>query len=129
MFMIDSLKRPPGSLRWAPRQRFGLSAAGQAARLARDLAIASAHTEDNGRQGLDEALAEWAKPLGIEPGDGVYLEELKLGLRTVSQVAESLADCGMTKPEVQAATDRLYKAGLLDPDPPAPEPRPSGMAP
>ncbi len=127
--MIDSLKRPPGSLRWAPRQRFGLSAAGDAARAGREQAIASAHTEDNGREGLDEALALWAKPLGIEPGDGVYLEEFTLGLRTVAQVAESLADCGTTKPEVQASTDRLFKAGLLDPDPPAPEPRPAGLAP
>ena len=127
--MIDSLKRPPGSLRWAPRQRFGLSAAGQTARLSREQAVASARTEDNGRQGLDEALAQWAKPLGIGPGDGVYLEELTLGLHTVTQVAESLADCGTSKPEVQAAVDRLYKAGLLDPDPPAPEPRPTGIAP
>jgi len=123
--MIDSLKRPPGSLRWAPRQRFALSAAGQAARLGRQQAVASARDQDNGREGLDDALAQWAKPLGIEPGDGVYLEELTTGPRTVTQVAESLADCGSSKPEVQAATDRLYKAGLLDPDPPAPEPRPS----
>jgi hypothetical protein len=124
--MIDSLKRPPGALRWAPRQRFGLSPAGNQARLARERAIASARIEDNGRQGLDEALAAWAKPLGIEPGDGVFLEELSHGLRTVSQVAESLADCGTSKAEVQAATDRLYKAALLDPDPPAPEPRVNG---
>ncbi len=123
--MIDSLKRPPGSLRWAPRQRFALSLAGQAARLAREQAVASARDQDNGREGLDDALAQWAKPLGIQPGDGVYLEEFAAAARTVTQVAASLADCGSSKPEVQAATDRLYKAGLLDPDPPAPEPRPS----
>jgi hypothetical protein len=123
--MIDSLKRPPGSLRWAPRQRFALSASGQQARLAREQAVASARDQDNGREGLDDALGAWAKPLGIEPGDGVYLEEFTVGTRTVTQVAESLADCGSSKPEVQAATDRLFKAGLLDPDPPAPEPRPS----
>ena len=73
-------------------------------------------------------MAMWAKPLGIEPGDGVYLEEFLTGTLTVSQVAESLADCGTTKPEVQAAADRLFKAGLLDPDPPAPEPQPPGIA-
>jgi hypothetical protein len=128
--MIDSLKRPPGALRWAPRQRFGLSPAGNEARSGREQAIASARIEnDSGRQALDEALARWAQPLGIEPGDGVYLEEFTQGLRTVSQVAESLADCGTSKPEVQAAADRLYKAGLLDPDPPAPEPRPHGLVP
>jgi hypothetical protein len=121
--MIDSLKRPPGALRWAPRQRFALSIAGREARQARQEAIASARHEDNGREGLDEALGSWAKPLGIEPGDGVYLEEFTQGCVTVSHVAESLADCGTNKAEVQAAADRLFKAGLLDPDPPAPEPR------
>jgi hypothetical protein len=123
--MIDSLKRPPGALRWAPRQRFALSVAGQDARQARQQAIASARTEDNGRQGLDEALGKWAGPLGIEPGDGVYLEEFTNGALTVSHVADSLADCGTNKAEVQAAADRLFKAGLLEPDPPAPEPRPT----
>ena len=93
--------------------------------MARQQAVASARDQDNGREGLDDALAQWAKPLGIEPGDGVYLEEFTTGARTVTQVAESLADCGSSKPEVQAAADRLFKAGLLDPDPPAPEPRPS----
>lgn len=121
--MIDSLKRPPGALRWAPRQRFALSPAGQDARKAREEAIASARHEDNGREGLDQALGSWAKPLGIEPGDGVYLEEFTHGALTVSHVAELLADCGASKAEVQAATDRMFKAGLLDPDPPAPEPR------
>jgi len=125
--MIDSLKRPPGSLRWAPRQRFGLSPSGEAARLSREQAIAGVRSEDGGREGLDQAMTQWATPLGIESGDGVFLEEFALGLRTVSQVAESLADCGTTKSEVQAAADRLYKAGLLDPDPPAPEPRASEL--
>ena len=101
--MIDSLKRPPGSLRWAPRQRFRLSVAGQTARLAREQAVASARIEDNGRQGLDDALAQWAKPLGIEPGDGVYLEEFtcRPAYRDAGR-RRSLADCGTTKPEVQA---------------------------
>ena len=125
--MIDSLKRPPGALRWAPRQRFGLSVAGQDARHTRQLAVAVAREQNAGREGLDEALANWAKPLGIEPGDGVYLEEFTLGRLTVSQVADSLADCGSNKAEVQAAADRLFKAGLLDPDPPAPAPRSAGV--
>ena len=120
--MIDSLKRPPGSLRWAPRQRFALSALGLQARLAREQAVAAARELADGRYGLDSALAAWATPLSIDPHDGVYLEEFARGTLTVTQVADALADCGLSKPEVQAAADRLFKAGLLTPDPPAPQP-------
>jgi hypothetical protein len=121
--MIESLKRPPGALRWAPRQRFALSPAGMKARAEREQAIAAARTRDNGREMLDAALADWARPLKVEPGDGVYLEEFSRGPLTVAHVTDALADCGAAKPEVQAAADRLFKAGLLDADPPAPPPR------
>lgn len=89
--------------------------------------MAAARSLDEGRQGLEEALQRWAQPLGIEPSDGVYLEEFARGPLTVSQVAEALADCGSTKAEVQASADRLYKAGMLDPDPPAPQPVPPAL--
>lgn len=121
--MIESLKRPPGALRWAPRQRFSLSAAGQHARAAREQAISQARTRDTGREMLDAAVAEWAQPLNIQPGDGVYLEEFARGPITVAQATEALADCGAQKPEVQAAADRLFKAGLLEADPPPPPPK------
>ena len=121
--MIESLKRPPGSLRWAPRQRFSLSANGLKARADREAAIAAARTRDSSRESLDTAVADWAKPLAVDPGDGVYLEEFARGPLTVAQVTEALADCGAAKPEVQAAADRMFKAGLLEADPPAPPPR------
>ena len=66
---------------------------------------------------MDRVQSDWSTPLGIEPTDGVYLEELSVGNRTVAQVAEALADCGGTRVEAQAAIDRLFSAGLLEPDP------------
>jgi hypothetical protein len=114
--MIESFKRQPGALRWPPRQRFSLSAAGQEARQKRDRCIAAAREAEGGREAQEHAELEWATPLGILPGDGIYLEELAKGGRTVTHVAESLADCGVTRVEAQAAVDRLFKAGLLEPD-------------
>jgi hypothetical protein len=114
--MIESFKRVPGALRWPPRQHFSLTAAGQESRQKRERCIASARAAEGGREAQEQAEREWATPLGIEPGDGIYLEEFVKGGRTVTQVAESLADCGVTRVEAQAAADRLFKAGLLEPD-------------
>src|SRR5579864_6834802 len=114
--MIESFKRQPGALRWPPRQRFSLSAAGQEARQKRERCIAAAREAEGGREAQEHAELEWATPLAILPDDGIYLEELAKGGRTVTQVAESLADCGVTRVEAQAAVDRLFKAGLLEPD-------------
>jgi len=115
--MIDSLKRPPGSLRWAPRQRFTLNEAGRQAKASYDLAIAAAHEHSGGRAALEVVQAAWATPFGLQPGDGLLLEEFSRGKATVAQVAEALADCGTTRAEAQATTDRLFKAGLLEADP------------
>jgi hypothetical protein len=115
--MIDSLKRPPGSLRWAPRQRFTLNDSGQQAKVSYDLAIAAARGSGGGREALEAAQAAWATPFGLKPDDGVLLEEFSHSKVTVAQVAEALADCGATRAEVQSSTDRLFKSGLLEADP------------
>jgi hypothetical protein len=115
--MIDSLKRPPGSLRWAPRQRFTLNDLGRAAKASYELAVSAAHEREGGRARLEAAQSAWASPFGLDAGDGLILGEFARAKLTVAQVAEALADCGITRPEAQAATDRLYKAGLLEPDP------------
>jgi hypothetical protein len=115
--MIDSLKRPPDSLRWAPRQRFTLNEAGRQAKLSYDLAITAAHEHGGGRQALEAAQLAWASPFGLKPDDAVLLEELSRAKVTVAQMAEALADCGTTRAEVQASTDRLFKSGLLEADP------------
>jgi hypothetical protein len=89
------------------------------ARASREQAIVEVRSKDSGREELDATLAQWARPLGVEPGDGVYLEEFARGPLTVAQVTEALTDCGAARVEVQAAADRLFKAGLLEADPPA----------
>jgi hypothetical protein len=114
--MIESFKRQPGALRWPPRQRFSLTAAGLESRQKRERCIASARAAEGGREAQEQAELEWATPLGVSPSDGIYLEELIKGGRTVTQIAESLADCGITRVEAQTAVDRLFKAGLLEPD-------------
>jgi hypothetical protein len=117
--MIDSLKRPPGSLRWAPRQRFTLNEVGRQAKVSYDLAVAAAHEQGGGRDVLEAAQLAWAAPFGLQPGDALLIDEFASGKATVAQAAEALADCGITRAEAQAATDRLYKAGLLEADPQA----------
>ncbi len=113
--MIESFKRPPGSLRWPPRQRFALTVAGLEARSKRELLFASVRASQGGREEQERAERDWASPLKVEPSDGIYLNELTAEGKTVAQLAESLADCGATKVEAQAAIDRLFKAGLLEP--------------
>jgi hypothetical protein len=115
--MIDSLKRPPGSLRWAPRQRFSLNESGRQAKASYDLAITAARGHGGGREALEAAQKAWATPFGLQPDDGLLLEEFSRAKVTVAQVAEALADCGTTRAEVQSSTDRLFKSGLLEPDP------------
>jgi hypothetical protein len=115
--MIDSLKRPPGSLRWAPRQRFTLNEAGRQAKASYDLAVTTAREHGGGREALEAAQTAWSAPFGLQPGDGVLLDELSRAKVTVAQVAEALADCGASRAEVQSSTDRLFKAGLLEADP------------
>ncbi len=118
--MIESFKRPPGALRWPPRQRFALTATGLEARTRREGAIAAARAAEGGRDALERAERDWATPLGVEPQDGVYLDELAPGPKTAAQLADGLADCGVTRPEAQMAVDRLFKAGLLQAEPKPP---------
>jgi hypothetical protein len=115
--MIDSLKRPPGSLRWAPRQRFTLNEVGRQAKASYDSAVVAAHEHGGGRDVLEAAQQAWATVYGLQPGDGLLLDEFARAKATVAQASEALADCGITRPEAQAATDRLFKAGLLEADP------------
>ncbi|MHB8419876.1 MAG: hypothetical protein ACYDCL_17510 [Myxococcales bacterium] len=114
--MIESFKRPPGALRWPPRQRFRLTAAGLEARGRREQLIGSARGSEGGRDAQEQAEREWATPLAVDPADGIYLDELASGPRTAAHLAEALADCGLTRVEAQAAIDRLFKAGLVEPE-------------
>jgi len=115
--MLDSLKPPRTGKRWPRGQRFVLTAAGTSAESAYREAVQAARAQ--GRTALEQAERGWSLPLGLEPGDGVVLSELRPGRRSIAEVARSLDDCGTSLAEVKAAVDRLADAGLIEPAPAA----------
>lgn len=112
--MLESLK-PRDGRRWPRGQRFQLTAAGQEAEAAHGDVVREARAQ--GRAALEAAQLRWAEPLGVLPGDGVVLTQLKPGRRNLADLAEALADCGATKAEVKVTVDRLVERGLAEPLP------------
>lgn len=104
--------RTPGA-RFQRGQKFQISPTGLEAEDRYQAALVTSR-ERGGRAAMDEATAAWASALGVAPGDGVYLTELRGGPRTISDLAESLESCGATKLEAKAAIERLLKAKLAD---------------
>ena len=107
--------KPARPKRWPRGQKFTLSTSGQDAEEAYRVAVAEARGV--GRSALDHALAAWAAPRQIEPGDGVLLGELRGQRRGLSDLSSSLESCGIAAGEVRAAIDRLVEARLVDPVP------------
>ena len=103
--------------RWPRRQQFRLSAIGTEAEAHYQAAVKSSHTR-GGREAFDQAVATWAAPLGVQPGDGVYLSELRISIQTLTELVECLTSCGTTKSEAEAALDRLLSAKLAELVPP-----------
>jgi len=100
--------------RWPRGQKFKLTAPGQDAE-ARYQEVLLGAREAGGRTAFDEATRTFATPLGLQPGDGAYLAELKTQPRTIVDLIEQLQDGGATKAEVKAALDRLIAAKLVEP--------------
>ena len=116
--MLESLK-PRAGKRWPRGQKFGLSARGVEADAAYRAAVAAARA--SGRNALESAEREWAQPLGLLPGDGVVLGELRSGRHSIADLARDLEDCGVSAGDVKAAVDRLCDAQLVEPQPAATE--------
>jgi hypothetical protein len=112
--MLESLK-PRGGKRWPRGQRFALSESGVSAHAAYLTAIQDARAL--GRSPLEAAQASWARGLGVAPGDGVVLSELRGGQRSIAEIARALEGCGTTSVEVKQAIDRLVEAGVVEPSP------------
>ncbi|ACL66887.1 conserved hypothetical protein [Anaeromyxobacter dehalogenans 2CP-1] len=104
--------KPREGPRWARGQKFTLSLAGRDAEEAYRAAVLDARGA--GRAVLDTALAAWASPRAVEPGDGVLLGELKGKPRGLSDLGHALEDAGIPGAEVRAALDRLVRAGLAE---------------
>lgn len=112
VIMASFLERGEGS-RWPRMQRFQLSAIGTEAEAAYQAAVKSSHNR-GGREAFDQAVATWAAPLGVQPGDGVFLSELRISVQTLTELVECLVSCGTTKSEATAALDRLLSAKLAE---------------
>src|SRR5712692_8271716 len=82
--------------RWPRKQKFRLSVIGTEA------------------EADYQAVVTWAAPLGVQPGDGVYLSELRISIQTLTELVECLDSCGTTKSEASAALDRLLSAKLAE---------------
>ncbi|HEY8206980.1 MAG TPA: hypothetical protein VIG99_05850 [Myxococcaceae bacterium] len=100
--------------RWPRGQKFRLTALGQDVE-ARYQAVLAEARQAGGRAAFDEATKAFAGPLGLQPGDGAYLGELKTQPRTIVELMEQLQDGGATKAEVKSALDRLIAAKLAEP--------------
>lgn len=112
--MLETLKRRPGSLRWPPRQRFIATEQGRGALGTYQEAIARYQAGDgHEREELERVQQGWAAEHGVEASDAVVLGETTGKDRLPREIQGALADCGVTLPEVQAAIDRLFTAGLL----------------
>jgi hypothetical protein len=103
--------------RWPRGQKFMLSQAGEAAdRLHRDTVNGA---RSSGRSSLDAALAAWATPLGLQPGDGLLLSELRGQRRGLGELVQAMESSGIEPADVKASVDRLVQAGLAEPVAPA----------
>ncbi len=103
--------------RWPRGQKFVLSAAGEAAdQLHRDAVNGS---RGSGRATLDTALAAWAAPFGVQPGDGLLLSELRGHQRGLNDLVQAMESSGIEPAEVKSSVDRLVRAGLAEPAPAA----------
>lgn len=101
-----------GGQRWPRSKRFELSPKGlEAEQLYADVIVASRAEE--GRKSFDGARDGWAKPWGVQPGDGLFLGELKGGPRTLEELDRALQDCGVNRREIKGALERLVNAGLV----------------
>ncbi|HEX9307989.1 MAG TPA: hypothetical protein VF894_10905 [Anaeromyxobacter sp.] len=114
-----------GRKKWPRGQKFTLSVAGAEAEVAYRGAVLGSRS--SGRTALDTALAAWAGPRRLAPGDGVVLAELsgkRVGLPTL---CEALETSGIVPEEVRAAVGRLVDAGIVEPVPLASQQPPNGV--
>jgi hypothetical protein len=105
-------KPSAGPRRWPRGQKFALTPAGETADAGYRDAVALARA--SGRSALESALTAWATPLGLRPGDGVVLAELRNGRLGVPDLCSRLEPADIAPDEVRAALHRLVDAGLVE---------------
>ena len=107
----DTVQPPVAPKRWPRGQKFALSDAGVLAEAGHREAVNAARA--SGRSALASALGAWSSPLGIAPGDGVVLVELRAGKKGLNDLAKALEGTGLEPAELKATVDRLFVAGLV----------------
>jgi hypothetical protein len=107
--------KPQDRKRWPRGQKFTLSPAGAEAEEAYRSAVLGARA--SGRSALESALAAWAVPRRVAPGDGVVLVELSGKRLGLSRLCEALEVTGIVPDEVRASIGRLVDAGIVEPVP------------
>jgi hypothetical protein len=108
--MLDEKPAAPPK-RWPRGQKFTVSDAGLEAEEAYRATVGAARS--SGRPALEAALAAWAGPHNLSPGDGVVLSELRGKRLGVPDLCRSLEAAGIEPAEVRAAVDRLVAAGVV----------------
>jgi len=98
--------------RWPRSQRFVLLPSGAEAEESFRSTIVASRVK-SGRASFDDARAEWAKCLRLEPDDGVYLGIIRNGPVTLQDIVAALENCGQTLKETEKALDRLVDARLV----------------
>src|SRR5260370_19055718 len=107
--MAGLFEREPGK-RWPRSQQFRLSAKGAEAQATYREMLHGEREGSGGRSSFDSARASWAKPLALEPSDGLYLGELEAGPKTIEEKVQALDGCGSGRPGVQGAHRRVDTA-------------------
>jgi len=101
--------------RWPRGQKFTLSDAGGEIEESYRAMVGAARW--SGRPALEAALAAWAAPRGLAPGDGVVLGELRGKRLGLADLCRGLESAGIAPEEVRAAVGRLVAAGAVQPLP------------
>src|SRR5512135_3914885 len=104
-----SAPQPKHARRWPRGQRFALSARGVEAEAAYRAAVQDVRSL--GRDALTQAEKRWADALGLAPGDGVVMAEIRPGRRSFADLGHALQDCGTVPAQIRESVDRMVEQG------------------
>jgi hypothetical protein len=107
-----SAPQPKPARRWPRGQRFALSARGIEAEAAYRAAVQDVRSL--GRDALTQAEKRWAEALGLAPGDGVVMAEIRPGRRSFADLGHALQDCGTVPAQIRESVDRMVEQGYVE---------------
>lgn len=107
-----SAPQPKHARRWPRGQRFTLSARGIEAEAAYRAAVQDVRSL--GRDALTQAEKRWAEALGLAPGDGVVMAEIRPGRRSFADLGHALQDCGTVPAQIRESVDRMVEQGYVE---------------